>query len=165
VKLFALVVLALCAISGNAAQALAQEAAPAMTDSSAFRVDDTGTVVLDPVLEMLWQPSSQPRADASLVSASTRVSVQLNVAGWEGRSGRIYMSLPRTSGPSVRATWKTGGALIPGTLLSGQRSLVYAGPIARPILRDLIEIKLEADGSRLVQPEALSFGFEIEVDR
>ncbi|MFM6932202.1 MAG: hypothetical protein ACKOUT_08165 [Novosphingobium sp.] len=163
-KLAALCAFALYAITGFAPPLMAQDAGLVVPGNSAFRVDDTGTVVLDPVLEMQWQPAGNA-PHASLVSASTRVSVQLNVAAWEGRSGRIYMSLPRTSGPTVRAAWKTGGALIPGSLLSGQRSLVFAGPIPRPILRDLIEITLEADGSRLVQPEALSFGFEIEVDR
>jgi hypothetical protein len=32
-------------------------------------------------------------------------------------------------------------------------------------MRDLIEIALEADGARLTQPEALAFGFEIELDQ
>lgn len=164
-RLAALCALVLGAMPVLATPLMAQDASVALPGSSAFRVDDTGTVVLNPVLEMEWQAADNTAADAQLVSASTRVNVQLNVAAWEGRSGRIYMSLPRTSGPAVRATWKTGGALIPGSLLSGQRSLVYAGPITRPVLRDLIEIRLEADGSRLVQPEALSFGFEIEVDR
>jgi hypothetical protein len=32
-------------------------------------------------------------------------------------------------------------------------------------MRDLIDIALEADGARLTQPEALAFGFEIELDQ
>ncbi|MEA1619936.1 hypothetical protein SOQ14_13515 [Erythrobacter sp. T5W1-R] len=129
-----------------------------------LKVDDSGTVVLDPVLEMQWQPPGRS-GSTSLVSASTRVSVQLNLAAWVGRSGRIYMTLPRAPGPTVRATWKTGGTLLPGTLLSGDRTLVYAGPVTGPVIRDLIEIALEADGARLTQPEALAFGFEIELDQ
>ena len=101
----------------------------------------------------------------SLVAGSTRVSVQLNLATWVGRTGRIYMTLPRTPGPTVRATWRTGGTLLPGTVISGDRTLVYAGPVTSPVLRDLIDIALEADGARLTQPEALAFGFEIELDQ
>ena len=129
-----------------------------------YRVDDSGTVVLDPVLQMQWQTPGRSGA-SPLVSASTRVSVQLNLMAWSGRSGRIYMTLPRTSGPTVRATWRTGGTLLPGSLLSGDRTMVYAGTINGPLLRDMLDIRLEADGARLIQPEALAFGFEIEVDQ
>lgn len=73
------------------------------------------------------------------------------------------MTLPRGAGPAVRASWQTGGTLLAGSLLSGERALVYAGPIAAPVLRDLLDITLEADGNRLQQPETLSFGFEFEV--
>ena len=145
-------------------QTSAQVTTPLAPSGQSFRVDDSGTVVLDPVLAMQWKPVGRSGA-SSIVSAETRVSVQLNLANWIGRSGRIYMVLPRTSGPSVRATWTTGGGLLPGTLISGDRTLVYAGPISAPIMRDQIDIKLEADGSRLGSPEALGFGFEIDLDQ
>jgi hypothetical protein len=113
---------------------------------------------------MQWQPPGRS-GSTSLVSASTRVSIQLNLASWVGRSGRIYMTLPRTPGPTVRATWRTGGTLLPGSVLSGDRTLVYAGTVTGPVIRDLIDIALEADGTRLSRPEALAFGFEIELDQ
>ncbi|WP_161989139.1 hypothetical protein [Sphingomonas glacialis] len=141
----------------------AQTVASGSATGSSFRVDDSGTVVLDPVLAMRWRPVGRSGA-SSIVSANTRVGVQLNLASWIGRSGRIYMSLPRTSGPSVRGTWTTGGAMLAGTLISGDRTLVYAGPITGPILRDQFNITLEADGTRLTGPEALGFGFEIDLD-
>lgn len=148
----------------SVAQVQAQVAPPSTPSGQVFRVDDSGTVVVDPVLEMQWRPPGRT-GTTSLVSASTRVSVQLNLASWVGRSGRIYMTLPRTAGPTVRATWSTGGTLLSGALISGDRALVYAGPVSSPLLRDLIDIKLEADGARLAQPEALAFGFEIEIDQ
>jgi len=137
----------------------AQDAGPS---HQTFRVDDSGTVVLDPSLEMQWQPIGRV-SDSNVVSASTRVSVQLNLSLWVGQIGKIYMSLPATSGPTVRATWSTGGVLLPGTLLSGDRALVYSGSVTTQVIRDILDIKLEADGSRLTEPEALAFGFEIEV--
>ena len=152
----------LAAISVDAVQA--QESLPSTPSGQVFRVDDSGTVVVDPVLEMQWQPPGRT-GTTLLVSASTRVSVQLNLASWVGRSGRISMTLLRTAGAAVGATWSTGGTLLPGTLISGDRSLVYAGPVSSPLLRDLIDIELEADGARLAQPEALAFGFEIEIDQ
>ena len=154
-----------CAVLSTAMPVRAQESVTPPASGQVFRVDDSGTVVLDPVLQLQSQPLGRTGVSSPLVSASTRVSVQLNLAAWAGRTGRIYMSLPRTSGPSVRATWRTGGTLLPGSLISGDRAIVYAGPINGPFLRDLIDIKLEADGARLIQPEALAFGFEIEVDQ
>lgn len=153
----------LCLVVADvSAPTVAQDQVP--SSGRVFKVDDSGTVVLDPVLQMQWQPPGRS-GSTSLVSASTRVSVQLNLAQWVGRAGRIYMTLPRTPGPTVRATWRTGGALLPGTVLSGDRTLVYAGPVTSPVMRDLIDIALEADGARLTQPEALAFGFEIELDQ
>lgn len=155
----------LAAILCTTNQAWGQETGPDSASAQAFHVDDSGSVVLDPVLRMEWQKVGRVGTSSPLVSASTKVNVQLNLTAWTGRTGRIYMTLPRTSGPSVRATWNTGGTLLPGTLISGDRALVFAGPINGPLMRDLIDIKLEADGARLVQPEALAFGFEIEVDQ
>ena len=91
--------------------------------------------------------------------------MQLNVLAWLGRHGRIYMSLPRTAGPTVRATWQAGGTLLAGSLVSGDRAIVYSGPINGSQLRDVIDISLEVDGARLNQPEVLAFAFEIEVDQ
>lgn len=155
-------ILACCVFICSLTPVVAQEQAP--EPGRVFRVDDSGTVVLDPVLEMQWQPPGRG-GSTSLVSASTRVSIQLNLAAWIGRSGRIYMTLPRTPGPTVRATWRTGGTLLPGTVLSGDRTLVYSGTVTGPVIRDLIDIALEADGTRLSRPEALAFGFEIELDQ
>ncbi len=148
-----------CAL-GPSPAATAQTVLPA---GRSFVIDDSGSVVLDPYLEMQAPPIGGA-APSNIVSASTRVSVQLNLAAWLGRSGRIYMSLPRTTGPTVRASWTSGGALLPGTMVSGDRSLVFSGPIAAPVVRDIIDIRLEVDGTRLLASEALAFGFEIEVD-
>lgn len=161
-KKFILPVLLCCTFTGASVAFAAQD--DVASSGRVFKVDDSGTVVLDPVLEMEWQPPGRS-GTTSLVAGSTRVSVQLNLAAWIGRTGRIYMTLPRTPGPTVRATWKTGGTLLPGTVISGDRTLVYAGPVTSPVLRDLIEIALQADGAQLNQPEALAFGFEIELDQ
>lgn len=154
----------LASLVGAAPDAMGQENGPVTAGSEAMQIDDSGTVVVDPVLVMQWQPAGR-KGGSPLVAASTRVAVQLNLAAWSGQSGRIYMTLPRGPGPAVRATWQTGGTLLAGSLISGERALVYAGPIGAPVLRDLLDMTLEADGGRLQQPEALSFGFEIEVMR
>ncbi len=142
----------------------AQDVSTSGARGAVFRVDDSGTVVLDPVLELQWQPPGRENSSSPLVSGATRVSVQMNLSAWVGKLGRIYMTLPRSAGPTVRASWLSGGTLLSGSLISGDRSIVYAGPISAPLLRDVIDIKLEVDGARLIQPEVLAFAFEIEVE-
>lgn len=156
------VALATCFLTASPGMATAQTAPATDTAGRTFRVDDSGTVVLDPFLEMEWQPNGTS-GGSSIVSAGTRVSVQLNLASFVGQTGRIYMTLPRTSGPTVRASWRTGGAMLAGSLISGERALVYSGPIGSAILRDIIDLRLEVDSARLASPESLSFGFEIEL--
>jgi len=162
-RISAILVLSMLALA-LPGQACAQNTGTAASMARISRVDDTGTAVLDPSLEMKWQPIGRSGA-SRIVTAETHVSVQLNLAAWVGHSGRIYMTLPRTTGPTVRASWTTGGVLLPGMLISGDRTLVFAGGVNASIIRDLLAIKLEADGSRLTEPEALFFGFEIEVDQ
>jgi len=53
--------------------------------------------------------------------------------------------------------------LLPGTVRSGQRTLVYAGPIATDEIEDVLLLTLKADGSRLFRTEAVEFRFEIDV--
>jgi len=159
---FAVIALATCLLTAFPVHAMTQSAPATEPGGRTFRVDDSGTVVLDPFLEMEWQPVG-PSGGSTIVSASTRVSVQLNLAAWIGQSSRIYMTLPRTSGPTVRASWRTGGGLLPGSLISGERALVYSVPIGSAILRDIIDLRLEVDSARLAGPESLSFGFEIEL--
>lgn len=156
------VAFAACAFMTWSGSAIAQSSPVTDPGARTFRVDDSGTVVLDPFLEMEWQPAG-PGSASNIVSASTRVSIQLNLAAWVGQAGRIYMTLPRSSGPTVRASWRTGGGLLAGSLISGERTLVYSGPIGSPILRDIIDLRLEVDSARLAGPESLSFGFEIEL--
>lgn len=152
-------VVAACIVLAWSKVAIAQE----VVTAHAYPVDDRGTVVMDPVLPLQWHPGDA-RDNPALLSASTRVSAQLNLTAWIGRNGRIYMTLPRNAGPVVRATWSSGGTLLPGSMLSGERALVYSGIIVGPLLRDTLDIRLEADAARLVRPEQLAFGFEIEVD-
>jgi hypothetical protein len=129
-----------------------------------FRIDDTGTSVMNPALTMQWKAMGS-HGPANIVSGTTQVNVELAVAPWIGHAGRIYMTLPQTTGPLTRATWTSGGVFLPGTLLSGGRGLVYAGPITTPMLHDLLQLRIEADGAHLTSARPLAFGFEIEVDQ
>jgi hypothetical protein len=132
--------------------------------AQAYRVDDGGSQVLGGPLR-LKPITPMPRGQlATALFGDTRVLVRLDVAPWKGRRGRIYMTLPQHAGGQVAATWTTQGRLLPGTVRSGERTLVYAGPIDADALEDTLRLSIQADGRDLSRGEQLAFSFEIDLD-
>jgi hypothetical protein len=129
-----------------------------------FRVDDSTTFPNDANTAMKWRSLSPSRAGGNVVEGDSVVTVRLNLAPWLNKNGRIYMALSEQPIGQVKAAWVTQGRLLPGELISGNRTLVYAGPIRTALLEDTIALKFEADGRRLVSPQRLHFYFEIDVD-
>ena len=54
--------------------------------------------------------------------------------------------------------------MLPGKLQSGERTLVYAGPIRTTVLEDNFTVRVVADGRRVNATQRLQFHFEIDVD-
>jgi hypothetical protein len=129
-----------------------------------FRVDDSRSQVLDPHLRMQWESIAPGRGSSTDVVGQTTVIVRLDVSPWQGRAGRIFMSLPPRAEAPVQARWTTRGRLQSGLLRSGERAVVFAGPIAADLLEDTLVIRITTDGERLEREESLEFSFEIEVD-
>ena len=61
-----------------------------------FRVDDTGTVVGQPVTPMRWRQLAPGRAADNTVEGRVPVSVRLSLGPWLNRPARIYMALAPT---------------------------------------------------------------------
>jgi hypothetical protein len=131
--------------------------------AAAVRIDETGTVVSEPVVNMKWRQLAPSRTHDNTVEATLRVDVRLNLAPWLNRQSRIYMVLAPANGERIRSRWTTQGRLLPGTMFSGERALVYQGPVAVSALTESLLLTLEADGQRLAQLQTLNFYFEIEV--
>ncbi|MDB5941591.1 MAG: hypothetical protein JWQ13_1157 [Ramlibacter sp.] len=131
--------------------------------ATSSRIDETGTVVSEPVVNMKWRNVAPGRVRENTVEATLRVDVRLNLAPWINQSSRIYMVLAPVTGERVRARWTTQGRLLPGTLYSGERALVYQGPASPATLVESLLLTLETDGERLTQMQTLNFYFEIEV--
>jgi len=132
--------------------------------AATYRIDDTGTIALEPVARLHWRELAPGRRPDSTLEGSVAIAVRLNLAQWLGRSGRIYLVLPEQPIGAVRAQWKSQGRLLSGEVTSGQRALVYAGPISTILLEETIAMRILADGDRLAGTHALSFHFEIDVD-
>ncbi|GAA5006663.1 hypothetical protein FNZ56_04960 [Pseudoluteimonas lycopersici] len=132
--------------------------------AQAHRVDDSGSQVLGGPLR-LKPITPMPHGQlATALFGQTSVLVRLDVAPWKGRRGRIYMTLPQQADGQVVASWGTQGRLLPGSLRSGERTLVYAGPIDSDALEDTLRLSIQADGRELARDEQLAFSFEIDLD-
>ena len=142
---------------------LALSAATSGAHAAAVRIDESGTVVSDPVVNMKWRTPSGSRVLDNTVEATLRVDVRLNLAPWLNQQARIYMVLDPVNSDRVRARWTSQGRLMPGSLASGERALVFQGPAGPATLVESLLLTLEADGQRLTQQQNLNFHFEIEV--
>jgi len=127
-------------------------------------IDDSGSLPSNPALAMRWQ-EQQPRGPrANLMVGSLQLRLHLNVAPWQRRVGRIYLVLPAQQPGAMSASWTTQGRLLPGTVTSGGRTLVYSGPITTPFIEDVVQLTITVDGRRMLQTYPVNFRFEIDED-
>lgn len=130
--------------------------------AATYRVDESGTVVSRPVVDMKWRHPVPGRAGDDTIEGTVRVDLRLNLQPWLNRPARIYMVLAPLANP-VTARWTSQGRLLPGTLRSGQRALVFDGTAGPAVLAESLLFTLETDGARATQLQHLNFHFEIEV--
>ena len=128
------------------------------------RLDDSRSQTVPENAQMQWLPQSRVQQNQGMQS-SVRVNVFIDTAAWKGRNGRVYMVLPQDqTGSTIEAEWSTNGTLLSGRLLSGDRSLVYAGRIDGDALQDQMLVRLRSGPDWLSQNRRLNFYFEIDVD-
>ncbi len=128
------------------------------------RLDDSLSHTVPPNVQMQWRPVAPGRADGGGMEAWLRVNVRIDTRDWIGRRGRIYMVLQRDQASTVEAVWTTQGRLQGGRLLSGERALVYAGPIAGATLEDQLQVRLRSGSDWQSSHRRLNFHFELDVD-
>jgi hypothetical protein len=127
-------------------------------------VDDTGTVAVQPTVDLRWQELSPRQQRGNVMDGTTQLRVRLNVKPFIGHQGRIYMVLPAQLPGDIAASWTTTGRLLPGRVLSGSRTLVWSGTINAPVLEDTLMLSLAVDGRQMRQTYNLLFRFEIDED-
>jgi hypothetical protein len=132
--------------------------------TTTHRVDDSASQVLGNTLQMKWDSVAPQRGQRATVSGAITVLVRLNLSPWQGRTGRVYMTLPAQPTGPVTATWTTQGRLLPGSLRAGERTLVYTGVMPATLYEDTMRLVIQADGQRLMRVEQLNFSFEIDVE-
>ena len=138
-------------------------ATPSIHAASTVRVDDSGTVVNQPVVAMRWRKPVPSRAQDHNVDAEIRVALRLNLAPFLNQTVRLFMGLAPVNGDPVTATWRTQGRLLPGTVRSGGRTLIFNGVVTGARLEETIDIALNTDGRNLATTQTLQFYFEADL--
>lgn len=145
---------ALCALS------VAEFAAAAT-----YVVDDSSTIPFETNVSTRWRDGTRGgRQMSNEIEGGATVTIRLNLQPWLNRNGRIYLALPQQPVGVVNVEWGTQGRMLPGKLQSGERTLVYAGPIHTNFLEDNFTVRVVADGRRVAAAQRLQFHFEIDVD-
>ncbi len=133
-------------------------------EAATFHVDDAASMPRENQTPMRWRSLAPNRSMGHEVEGNAVVTIRLNLAPWMNRQGKIFLALPEQPVGQVNAEWTTQGKLLNGQVASGNRTLVYAGPIRMPLLEETIVMRIWTDGRRLVTPQRLDFQFEIDVD-
>jgi len=134
------------------------------TAAATFRVDDSASLPGESQTPMKWRSLAPNRVLGNELEGTVVVTVRLNLAPWLNRQGRVYLVLPEQPIGQVTAEGTTQGKLIAGEVRSGNRTLVFSGPVRASLIEDTIVMRIAADGRRLVAPQRLDFHFEIDVD-
>jgi hypothetical protein len=132
--------------------------------AATYRVDDAATLTNDAQVKMRWRSMGANNANGNIVDGASLVTIRLNTSPWQNKIGQIYMVLPPQPIGQVLVDWTTQGKLLSGSLLSGNRTLVYAGLIQTPMIEDTIYVQVHGDGTRILNLHKLEFHFEIDVE-
>jgi hypothetical protein len=136
--------------------------APARAKS--ITIDDSGSQALEPTVSMRWKSAVPSRSGGNLMIGATTIRVRINVTPWMRHSGRIYLSLPAQPPGRIGLSWTTQGRLLPGQLQSGNRVLVYTGPITAPFMEDTLTFQFSVDGTLMRRAMPVTYHFEMDED-
>jgi hypothetical protein len=126
-------------------------------------IDDSGTTALEPSVSMRWKSAAPSRSGTNnLMLGTTTIRLRLNVMPWLKRSGRIYLSLPAQQPGPMNASWTAQGRLLSGQVRSGNRVLVYSGPITTPFMEDVLKLQFTVDGTLMRHPFPVTVHFEMD---
>lgn len=136
---------------------------PCTARAKSIVLDDSGTQALEPAVSLRWKSATPSRAGApSLLIGTTTIRVRINVMPWRKRNGRIYLVLPAQQPGPISASWTSQGILQAGQLQSGNRVLVYSGPITGPFLEDVLRFQFTVDAALIGNSTPVSFHFEMD---
>jgi hypothetical protein len=126
-------------------------------------IDDSGTQSLEPTVSMRWRTATPSRSGgANLLIGTTTIRLRLDVLPWLKHTGRIYLSLPAQQPGLISASWVAQERFQSGQIQSGNRVLIYAGPITTPFMEDVLKMQFTMDGALMRHPFPVTFHFEMD---
>jgi hypothetical protein len=135
----------------------------ATAHAKSITVDDSGSVAIEPSVLMRWKTAVPTRTAAGkLMVGTTTIRVRINVMPWLRHSGRIYLALPAQQPGPISLSWTSQGRFLPGQLVSGNRVLVYAGPITAPFMEDTLTFQFSVAGALMRRAVPVTYHFEMD---
>jgi hypothetical protein len=86
----------------------------------------------------------------ALVARVSSMEFRLRTAPYVGKNAEIYLSVPQhvtglTVPTSMRVEWTTRGTFGPGSVVPGNRALVWRGKITEPVMSDYFDFTIYFD--------------------
>ena len=132
------------------------------SQAGSVKLDDAGSYAEQPNVRMQWRSAIASTGPSVATEARVRVHIRIDTRPYAGQQGRVYMVLPLDAGQPLRAEWQTEGRLLPGSVVSGGRALVYSGPLPSDALEDQLSVRLSSDVGWLSDSRRLNFHFELD---
>ncbi len=104
----------------------------------------------------------------ALVADVQAMEFRLNTAPYVGKNVAIYLTIARNvrglKVPSaMRVEWKTRGVFTPGSVVPGDRALVYRGKITQSVMSDYFDFRIFFDARNSEGGVEFDPVFEIEI--
>ena len=104
----------------------------------------------------------------ALVADVSAMEFRLKTHAYVGKTVQIFLGVPRLvkglrSPSAMRVEWKTRGKFSPGSLLPGDRALVFQGKITDSLMADFFDFRIYLDGRYIERGLEFDPVFEIEV--
>ncbi len=103
----------------------------------------------------------------ALVAEIRAMEFRLRTAQYVGRNAEIYLTVPLhvtglRSPTAMRIEWTTRGVFSPGSLVPGDRALVYRGKITAAVMSDFFDFRIFLDAR--TSERGIEFDPEFDID-
>ncbi len=104
----------------------------------------------------------------ALVAEVRAMEFRLRTAPYVGKNAEIYLTVPQhvlglKSPTAMRVEWTTRGLFAPGSLVPGNRALVYRGKITQSVMSDYFDFRIFLDARTSERGIEFDPIFEIDI--
>ena len=106
----------------------------------------------------------------AMVAEINSMEFRLKTQPYQGKTARVFLTVSRLvkglrSPVAMRVEWTTRGKFLPGSILPGDKALVFQGKITEAVMSDFFDFKIFIDGRYLDRGLEFDPVFEIEVEK